>query len=605
MANIKQNIISVFMLLMIAVWVGGCSQEDVLTSPYGTLHLSIGHTSLKNETRATPLQLGKPLADKFRLKILRGGHQNIVYDDKFVGELKLRIGSYDIIACSGENVLIGKDCPYYEGMVTTAIEENQSTSVVIPCRVANALVSVAFGRNEEERARFDKYYKDYGLAVRVGEYSLTIGKDEVESSIYFPAGSSPKLLFFGTLREGEQLVSCELQSESLPVSFAAADHAIITLSLPDPESALNVDITKVDMVTELLDETIPLSWLPISTATAMHHYDDKELLVGTDIVFSNSYPGMRWKAVVENSAAKEVRVVEGTGELLSSYDSSLEWPYLPSGNYKATYYIINDESANKIGSRDFIIGKPELQVSIGGYSSYTKYLEGDIDAANACERQTIYYPSVALNVSEELIGKYGCTFTYSYAGTTAPVPVGKNSYSVAAIENQAVSFTPYRLIGNAVFDGVSVSGYKDFYITGLPVSYTPPKENTGWYAGSDYVTFSDGEVKLGNRGSLLAHYNESIHNVGFAIHANTLVAFDYDIMIHPATEGTTLTVTLGEDVLLSKREEGGLANSSDYPHKGSSTTALSSDAVEMKCLNSYGGSLTCTYIYSLALKYGK
>jgi hypothetical protein len=210
-------------------------------------------------------------------------------------------------------------------------------------------------------------------------------------------------------------------------------------------------------------------------------------------------------------------------------------------------------------------------------------------------------------VSEVLLAIFPYTFTFQYASKAVEkVATGKNTFKMSApLTNQAVSLTPYRLKADASFDGVSVNNYKDFHITGLPVTYAPPKKETGWVAGTDYVTFSDNEVKLGNRGSLQAHYNESINNLDFAILHNTVVALDYNFMIHPATEGTTLTISVGEDVILSIREEGGLANSSDYPHKGTNNVTLSSNAVEVKCLNSYGGSKTYTSIYSLAFKYSK
>ena len=584
---------------------GACSQEEIDTLAKGTLRLSIGHAGPKAETRATPAQLGKPLADKFNLRVQRSGSDMVFYEDKFVSDLELKVGTYDITAYYGEDVVIGKDAPYYEGVATALIEEDKSTSVTIPCRVANALISVIFGRDEVERKRFDRFYSDYGLIVKMGDHSLALTADEVESSIYFPAGSIPTLIFYGTLKENDELVWCELSSTSLPVPFAAADHAIVTLNLPDPESALNVDITKVEVVTESMVETIPLSWLPISTATAQHHYDSQGILMGTDVIFSNSYPGMQWKAVVTNAKGEELRTVSGTGELKSTYDSSSDWPYLPSGDYKATFYLENEGTFNKVGSRDFSVGKPELKLLLGGYSSYTKYLEGDIDAANGCDRKTIYDISVMFNVSEALLAIFPYTFTFQYASKAVEkVATGKNTFKMSApLTNQAVSLTPYRLKADATFDGIVVSSHKDFYITGLPVTYAPPKKETGWVAGTDYVTFSGNEVKLGERGWLTAHYNEYIHNLDFAIPHNTGVAMDYSFMIHPATEGTTLTITVGEDVILSKREEGGLANSSDYPHQGTNVVSLSGSAVEIKCLNSYGGSATYTSIYSLAFKY--
>ena len=607
MNNNKRNILYLLISLFTMAIMGACSQEEIDTLANGTLRLSIGHAGPKAETRATPAQLGKPLADKFNLRVQRSGSDMVFYEDKFVSDLELKVGTYDITAYYGEDVVIGKDAPYYEGVATALIEEDKSTSVTIPCRVANALISVIFGRDEVERKRFDRFYSDYGLIVKMGDHSLALTADEVESSIYFPAGSTPTLIFYGTLKENDELVWCELSSTSLPIPFAAADHAIVTLNLPDPESALNVDITKVEVVTESMVETIPLSWLPISTATAQHHYDSQGILMGTDVIFSNSYPGMQWKAVVTNAKGEELRTVSGTGELKSTYDSSSDWPYLPSGDYKATFYLEDEGTFNKVGSRDFSVGKPELKLLLGGYSSYTKYLEGDIDAANGCDRKTIYDISVMFNVSEVLLAIFPYTFTFQYASKAVEkVATGKNTFKMSApLTNQAVSLTPYRLKADASFDGVSVNNYKDFHITGLPVTYAPPKKETGWVAGTDYVTFSDNEVKLGNRGSLQAHYNESINNLDFAILHNTVVALDYNFMIHPATEGTTLTISVGEDVILSIREEGGLANSSDYPHKGTNNVTLSSNAVEVKCLNSYGGSKTYTSIYSLAFKYSK
>ena len=605
MSNNKRNILYLLISLFTMAIMGACSQEEIDALANGTLRLSIGHAGPKAETRATPAQLGKPLADNFNLRVQRSGSDMVFYEDKVVSDLELKVGTYDITAYYGEDVVIGKDAPYYEGVATALIEEDKSTSVTIPCRVANALISVIFGRDEVERKRFDRFYSDYGLIVKMGDHSLALTADEVESSIYFPAGSTPTLIFYGTLKENDELVWCELSSTSLPIPFAAADHAIVTLNLPDPESALNVDITKVEVVTESMVETIPLSWLPISTATAQHHYDSQGILMGTDVTFSDSYPGMQWKAVVTNAKGEELRTVSGTGELKSTYDSSSDWPYLPSGDYKATFYLEDEGTFNKVGSRDFSVGKPELKLLLGGYSSYTKYLEGDIDAANGCDRKTIYDISVMFNVSEALLAIFPYTFTFQYASKAVEkVATGKNTFKMSTpLTNQAVSLTPYRLKADASFDGVSVNNYKDFHITGLPVTYAPPKKETGWVAGTDYVTFSDGEVKLGERGWLDDHYDEYIYNRDFAIPKFTLVALDYDIMIYPATIGTTLMISLGEDFLLSKREDGGSFN--EHPYSGSTMVELSDDAVELNCLNSYGGSMTYSCIYSLSLKYGK
>ena len=602
MTKNKRNIAYILISLFTVAFMGACSQEEIDSLANGTLHLSIGHAAPKVETRATPAQLGKPLADKFSLRIQRSGSSIVFYDGKFVSDLEVKIGTYDITAYYGEDVVIGKDAPYYEGVATALIEEDKSTSVTIPCRVANALISVIFGRDEVERKRFDRFYTDYGLIVKIGDHSLALTADEVESSIYFPAGSTPTLIFYGTLKENDELVWCELSSTSLPIPFAAADHAIVTLNLPDPESALNVDITKVEVVTESMVETIPLSWLPLSTATAQHHYDEQGILVGTDVTFSNSYPGMTWKAVVTNANGEEVRSVSGTGELLSAYNSSSAWFYLPSGNYKATIYLEDEGNFNKVGSRDFNVGKPELKLTLGGYSSYTKFLEGDVDAANACDRGSVYDISVSLNVSEVLLAKFPYTFTYQY-GTMAVenVTTGKNSFKRSSpLTGQAVDFTPYRLKANASFDGATAEGKLDFYITGLPVTYAPPTESAGWKA-TGTVSFSDENVILGHNAG---QYSQSITNNDIALPQSTKVALDYDVKIRTGwAQGTTLTISIGEDPFFSQSK--GTSNFDETPYKGTVMMPLTNDAAEIKCHNSYGLEQVYSYIYSLSLKYGK
>ena len=579
--------------LLMTIVLGGCSQEEIVTLSNGTLRLSIGQSASVDVTRATPAQLGKPLAERFSLKVVK--NENVHYDGKFVDELELRVGTYDITACYGEDVEIGKDAPYYEGSATALIEKDASTTVTIPCRVANALVSVNFGRDEEERARFDKYYAHYGLMVQVGSYSLAITEEEKNTSIYFPAGSKPTLYFYGVLRESEQTVSCELQSDYLPVTYKAAEHAIVTLTLPEGEVEANISKVDVEMVT--IEETIPLSWFPAPTATPQHHYDNTGMLVGTDLQFVHSYPNpnLQWRVVVTNAADEEVRRTEGSGELFSAYDSSSDYLYLPSGSYLATYYLIDGDTAEEVGRRTFTIGSPELKITLGGYTSYSKYLEGNVDAANACDRGSVYDISVALNVSEVLLAKYPYTFTFQYASMDVEnVTPKKNRFYRDVLENQAPSFEPYRLKADATFDGASVSGTKDFYITGLPATYAPPTASHWTTAGS--VSFSGSEAKLNGN-------NAVITNSGFAIPSQTKVAMDYDVKVRAGGfySTTKFTIALGSADVVSQSLTGGLLSEKTSNYKDSKVSTTTSQTTTVKCTSSK----QYTSIYSLSLKYSK
>lgn len=576
--------------LLMTIVLGGCSQDEIVTLSNGTLRLSIGQSARVDVTRATPAQLGKPLAERFSLKVVK--NENVHYEGSFVDELELRVGTYDVKACYGEDVAIGKDAPYYEGSATALIEKDASTTVTIPCRVANALVSVNFGRDEEERARFDKYYAHYGLMVQVGSYSLAITEEEKNTSIYFPAGSKPTLYFYGVLRESEQTVSCELQSDYLPVTYKAAEHAIVTLTLPEGEVEANISKVDVEMVT--IEETIPLSWFPAPVVTAKHVYDGAGYLQGTDVEFSNSYPGMPWRAVVTNSAGVAVRSIEAGDDLLSSYDSSSEYPYLPSGDYKATYYIVDGASDTEVSSVMFSLGNPDLKLLVGGYTSYTKYLEGNVDAANACDRGSVYDISVALNVSEALLAKYPYTFTFQYGSMDVEnVTPKKNRFYRDVLENQAPSIDPYRLVSNVTFDGISLSASRDFYITGLPVTYAPPKTADGWSKASGTVSFNAGEAKLDNG---------SISNSSLAIPEQTKVTMDYNVKMRAGGlwASNKLTITLGNDEMFSKSLSGGLLGKEESS-QDSKTVTLTSQALMLKCTTTKSYS----NIYSLSLKYSK
>lgn len=596
MVNIRRYIVYAFLPLFMGLCLAGCSQEEVVSFANGTLRLSIGHVSQDTETRSTPSQLGKPLVERFKLKIQRTGNTYVSYDGTFVDNLELSVGTYNIMAYYGEDVLLGKDCPYYEGVATATIEEEQSASVTIPCRVANALVSVAFGRDEEERARFDRFYKDYGLRVRIGNQSLDLPSDEAKQSIYFPAGSEPTLMFYGTLKEFDRMVTCELQSDDLPTRYAAAEHAIVTLTLPDPESALTINISKVEVETVTIGETIPLSWLPAPVVTAQHRYDEAGYLQGTDVEFSNSYPGMPWRAVVTNAAGVAVRSIEAGDALLSSYDSSSEYPYLPSGDYKATYYIVDGASATEVSSVTFSLGKPDLKLIVGGYTSYTRFLEGDIDGANACDGKTVYDILVSLNVAERVLAKSDYTFTFRYgSGDTENVGTGKNRFYRETVPNQAASFEPYRLEANVTFDGVSLNANKEFYITGLPAMYAPPSTANGWSKSSGTVSFNSSDVKL---------ENGSITNTGLAIPAQTKVAMDYKVKIRAGAtllSTTKFTITIGSTEVFSQTQRGNAFSESSSDYSGSKAYTSNSQTTTIKC----NSNKSYTSIYSLSLKYSK
>lgn len=581
-----------------------CSQDiDDIDMADGRIRFSISQVAVKTETRATPSALGKPLASKFNLKIQRSGTTLVPYEGKFVESLDIKCGTYDITATCGENVPIGRDTPYYMGSAQATVSRDSATNVDIPCRVANALLSVRFGADEEESRRFDRFYEDYGVLVRIGTKSMAIEGVNPASSIYFPAGSSPELEFYGRLKfDNGRFVKMQLSSSLLPESLSAAEHAIVTLTLPDPESSLNVNISKVEVEDVTMDETIPLSWLPVPTATPVHQYDSNGDLVGTDVTFSNSYPGMNWKAVLLNSNGEEVRAVEGQGELLSKYESSDQWPYLPQGNYTAHYYFVMDGETKKVSSRDFTVGQPQIEVSAGGYSSYTKYLEGDIAAANACNNKTIYEPAVRMHVSENLLlnSRYSYTFNFVFEGNTTPVDRGRNSFRNVNIEKLEPRSKSYEVVASASFDGAVAEARHRVYITGIPFHFEPPT-TAEWETVND-VTDEDGYALLGN----FAWTTDQRMIYKVYVPVGTLLTLDYSFETCVVWNSTNTTTISSQNVVWVQEtvKAGFLETEKKVSKAGSLDISTDTDVISsVICTNAYAAEESYTKLFKIGMKY--
>lgn len=609
------NKILLYVLLALsALAMTACVNETDFTptGEGGRLQLSLTNISTAT-TRANPGELGKPSAENFWVYITNAVGREIyngVYTEE---EFSVSVGDYTIVATCGTDNLLAADRPYYEGTQTVTVERDMLTQASLTATVANALVSVRFGVDDEERARFERFYADYALRVYVGDNNMSISKDETGKSIYVRAGSAVVLKFWGKLRfENEREVSCELGSEDFPEVLNAADHAIVTLSLPDPESSVGPDIAKVEVETMTLGETIPLSWLPAAVTVPQHQYDKAGNLVGTNLLIADAFPGQKWRAVITNQAGTTVRSVEGTGSLESHYNSTTNastWPYLPQGQYTAKYYLVDDENhASYQNSRDFTVPAPKLSITVDGYTSYDKYLAGDIDAANACDRLTIYEPSVKVNVSTALLGNSNIakSFTYTYDGTTANVTTG-NTYAPGNMAGQTVRSEVHVLRGDLTFDGVSVSAQKEFRITGLPYTVNFASHGEWTESRSNEISWNSDNVKLGGWATNIN--GQTITNTSsLNIPQGTKYCASYAVNVRTGTAGTTFTITVGGQEILSISESGRIFNVGGTDHYHSSTTdtfTANSNLTSLVCKNSWGDGQSSTTITSLVFKYAR
>lgn len=240
-------------LVMLSLLALSCNRADMEEGHISESGFLVTLTDdVRVESRSTPVELEDPLNTDFDLKIIRSSTGETVYDDKFKEDLiQASAGFYQVTASFGTNPVLDVDAPYYEGTVTEVeVRKDTPAQVLVPCKVANALLSVVYGES------IAKVYDSYYVTVAVGEESREIRDNE---SAYFRAGSVVNVWFHGTPKGESEERTFELLHEGLTVPLEAGEHAILNLSI---EAGVSVSVEKVEVKTTTVSETIPVEYMP-------------------------------------------------------------------------------------------------------------------------------------------------------------------------------------------------------------------------------------------------------------------------------------------------------------------------------------------------------
>lgn len=249
--KIKQNF--VLCLVMLSLLTLSCNRADMEEGHIGKSGFLVTLTDdVRVESRFTPDELEDPLNTDFDLKIIRTSTGETVYDGKFKEDLiQASAGFYQVTASFGTNPVLEVDAPYYEGTVTEVeVRKDTPAQVLVPCKVANALLSVVYGES------IAKVYDSYYVTVAVGEESREIRDNE---SAYFRAGSVVNVWFHGTPKGESEERTFELLHEGLTVPLEAGEHAILNLSI---EADVSVSVEKVEVKKVTVGETVPVEYMP-------------------------------------------------------------------------------------------------------------------------------------------------------------------------------------------------------------------------------------------------------------------------------------------------------------------------------------------------------
>ncbi len=557
------------------------------------------------ETKAAPSALHIPTADEFNIRVTRNSNGAVIFDRKLKkSDETINVASgehYTIVAEYGKNPVIGLNSPYYVGTAVESVEYGQTKNVNLECRIVNSLISAVFGSSEESNLRFERYFESCVLEVSVADNMVYLPFTNPASSAYLKAGSEFVLSFTGVLRSTGENRSFSLPTDKIPASLAAGEHLKVTLDIEEA-SGLDITITKAEINETVLEQSISFTWLPLPEFTCSHRFDAAGKLIGTDLSCTESYPGCTWTAHVRNASGTEVRTLHGTGSLSSSHSDSQTWPYLPSGTYTASFsYDFNGKTVSIDRQRTFVISSPAGMIaSASGYTSYDKYLSGDVSGANNCDAFTLYNISIAPGVSDAIMTNPNYINLISSVSGSVWVDdnTGRKDFSGISAGNEGGLSAGYHNCNVALtFDGAPASTSFRFLVTGLPVSFAPPTEAAGW-KGHGTVKFNGDNVQLGRDAWSQPHYID-YHNI--FVPMGTKVNASYDVNPHGGAVQTTLTLYFGDVEYYSKKS----SYMSDSRENGTKTIMASSDVSELKANSSYGSGATRSYVYSLSYRYAK
>ena len=275
------NKVKFLVATLLGVLFVACSEEENLSQTGKTGFLVSLAEDVKVESRSTPEELGEPVASQFNLKITNQTTGSELYSGSYTEDLiPASAGMYEIEATYGDNPVLALDAPYYKGTAEADLADGESKTVQVNCKVANALASVVFDNSGTNT--FESQFVSYGVRVSVNTSVTTLTNDG--KSAYYRAGSMPVFTFVGTLRNGGGVKEVPLENSNLssPSTFAAGKHCRITLKLSDAAPGLRVEISKVEVDSVTINETIPLEWLPKPKVTAEGFTDNTLFMYETE-----------------------------------------------------------------------------------------------------------------------------------------------------------------------------------------------------------------------------------------------------------------------------------------------------------------------------------
>lgn len=172
--------------------------------------------------------------------------------------------------------------------------------------------------------------------------------------------------------------------------------------------------------------------------------------------------------------------------------------YLTDSNGNICSKAYNGKTFKKATTTRVDIEFAAPKVNLGEpMTSYSYYLKGNIDEANKCKNNVIYFPTATTisNLQNAMVKEVG----YIVDGTTYTVNYNNTTKSFNMAQTHSVSSWGAKSVEAYVVtkDGRRYSSSMTVHITGLPYVAAPPTEAAGWKEASWNVKWEGSYVQIG------------------------------------------------------------------------------------------------------------
>ena len=252
---------------------------------------------------------------------------------------------------------------------------------------------------------------------------------------------------------------------------------------------------------------------------------------------------------------------------------------------------------------------PTFTVTADAYTSYDKYQNGEISAANNCGPIDIYDINCSVSISNTVLSQVGLSAWSASLVDSKGVDhlAQNNTFNGTVNENLSVFYKSdhissfnvgaYKLSATATFDGVNISSAEDeLFVTGLPYKAPSMVENDWKY---EYpAAYSNGKIVLGDSKGIGGGI--VVMTRAFYIPQNIGIKIDlYAYLRTKLAMNSEFRFFVNDEKVIGKK----CGSVDDYITLGATSTFTpSGSSIKMESSYKVYGSITCD-VYSLNILY--